>query len=360
MIKGKKGLVVAFAAAMLLPVAAFAQDINVWAGNCTEDDLLATEGGYLASIGPLIHLPNSWAQFDIDADGVPDAWQCQLISYAICQGNQTVIAGEAANEAATANLISQFTTLVTYIGSLQDNGGTHHVLTDFAATVAASPACDNPAGLPSPLNAYWAAAFGAAGMTHISQAYAYVGGQLNSAYGNYNPFPAVLGLIPHVLAALGGMSSEGATVINGIVPTSSVATLEQALQILQGIAQYEAACGAGTGNAALAAAASSVATAIGTPPPLSPLSLQVLSNGAKSTGDFAGGGDYNGDGLTNHDVAADVQAAGGGANDFVAGATGDFPFWAGNPFLPVAGLFGLAAAVGGLGAAGALRLRRRA
>ena len=143
------------------------------------------------------------------------------------------------------------------------------------------------------------AAFGAAGMTHISQAYAYVGGQLNSAYGNYNPFPAVLGLIPHVLAALGGMSSEGATVINGIVPTSSVATLEQALQILQGIAQYEAACGAGTGNAALAAAASSVATAIGTPPPLSPLSLQVLSNGAKSTGDFAGGGDYNGDGLTN-------------------------------------------------------------
>ena len=59
-------------------------------------------------------------------------------------------------------------------------------------------------------------------------------------------------------------------------------------------------------------------------------------------------------------VAGFVSGAGGDANDFVAGATGTITdFWAGNPGLPVAGVVGLASAVMGLGAAGALRLRRR-
>jgi hypothetical protein len=73
------------------------------------------------------------------------------------------------------------------------------------------------------------------------------------------------------------------------------------------------------------------------------------------TTDF-GEGDYNGDGVTNAEVAAAVIGAGGDVDDFIAGATGDFgPFWDGNPALPLGvvvlgGLLG-ALAVGGVEAA---------
>ncbi len=59
---------------------------------------------------------------------------------------------------------------------------------------------------------------------------------------------------------------------------------------------------------------------------------------------FAGAGDWDGDGLTNAEVAGGVDGAGGGMNDFIDGATGEGAcgdFWPGNPGVPAAGLVGL-------------------
>jgi hypothetical protein len=356
MSKGKTTFM-ALAVALLLPGAAFAQ-VDSWTGACANDDAFAAQGDILASLGSLLNLPTNWQDFDIDADSVPDAWQCQLLAYSLCSGNATATATQAANKAEVDGLITEFGTLVTYLGA------TNGALTTFAAQLSGAPSaavCDNPASLAAapPLDSYFAAAF--PGFPTISSAYAYIGSAMSDSYNDYAPFPAVLGIIPDLLAAEGGLSTESGVVINGIVPVSDVATLNQALQILAGIAQFEQNCGTGAGDATLVANATTVLGAIGSGVVLNPLAFTVLDTGSKAAGeDFAGAGDYNGDSVTNSQVAGYVEGASGGANDFVAGATGELgDFWLGNPSLPVMGLFGLGAAVCGMSAAGALTLRRR-
>jgi len=358
MSKGKKGFL-ALAVALMLPGAALAQ-VDSWTGACATDDALAAQGDILASLGSLLNLPTNWQDFDIDADNVPDAWQCQLLAYSICSGNATVAATQAANKAEVDGLVTEFSALVNYLGVVGP------ALTTFAGQLASAPSaaiCDNPANLPGALAPYWAGVFAAPpyNFTHLSEAYGAIGAACSESYNDYAPFPAVLGIIKDLLAAEGGMSTESSAVINGIVPVSDVATLNQALTLLANIAAFTAGCGSGTGDAALVTNSATVTAAIGSGAVLNPLAFTVLDTGSKAVGeDFAGAGDFNGDSVSNGTIAGYVDGAGGGANDFVAGASGDLgDFWLGNPSLPVVGLFGLGAAVCGMSAAGALTLRRR-
>lgn len=360
--KGKKVLVMALAAAMM-PFAAFAQPTDSWTGSCQFDNDFRTQGTTLAALAPALSLPfPNWDSFDIDADGVSDAWQCQLLAYALCSGNAQVTADYAANGAQISNLVNEFTTLVTYLST--KNAAITAFGNELNALQGGQAACNSPAGLAAypPLDTYFALIQGSFdGVTTIGDAFVAVGTAMAGYAGDYTPFPPLLGAIAGVLTAESGMSTESRTTINGIVPVSDVAALGQALQVLAGLCQYEQGCGAATMNGQLATDAGALITTIGTAPSLTALSTVVYDLGAKATGeDFAGAGDYNNDGTTNAQVAGFVSGAGGDANDFVAGATGNVTdFWAGNPGLPVAGVLGLASAVMGLGAAGALRLRRR-
>lgn len=356
MITGKlKGALVALAVAMLLPGAAFAQ-IDTWTNSCTLDDTFATEGGIFASLG-LVDF-ETWAEFDVDADSVPDAWQAQLLAYALCGGNATAQASFDNNYAEVENLITEFTALVNYIGANNDDVTAFGVALNALAGPEA--ACNSPASLAAapPLDAYFAALQSSLpGITTIGDAYIVVGAIMADSASEYGPFPPVLGLLKNVLAELGGQSTEAQAEVLDIVPVADVATLAQALTVLQAIAaNFVTACGV-----TLDAQAVALATTIGTPPTLSVPALQVFDLGSKAAGeDFAGAGDYNGDSVTNAQVAGYVAGASGDENDFVAGATGELgDFWLGNPNLPVAGLLGLGAAVCGLSAAGALTLRRR-
>jgi len=71
---------------------------------------------------------------------------------------------------------------------------------------------------------------------------------------------------------------------------------------------------------------------------------------------FSGPGDYDGNGDTNADVAAKV---GSDPAAFVAAASGAAPFYAGNPNLPVVGLFGLSLLASACAAAGAFVIRKK-
>jgi hypothetical protein len=75
---------------------------------------------------------------------------------------------------------------------------------------------------------------------------------------------------------------------------------------------------------------------------------------------FSGHADYDGNGDTNAECFTTVVTTNGGSlADFVAAATGANPWYAGNPGLPVAGFFGLAALAGACATAGAFVIRKK-
>lgn len=72
--------------------------------------------------------------------------------------------------------------------------------------------------------------------------------------------------------------------------------------------------------------------------------LVVYGQSAKTSAEpFSAEGDYNGDGLTNAETYALIQASGGDRFEYVRAAASENPFWDGNPALPAVGAFGMAA-----------------
>jgi hypothetical protein len=345
------------AAAFALPFTGAAQ--ADWTANCTADDNLAAQGEILAGLAETLNLPfPNWESFDLDGDSVSDAWQQQLIAYATCSGNESVQADFDANLAEVATLISELSALVQY---LQAN---HAAVTAFGTLLNASvqAPCNSPATLAGfpPLDSYFALLQSSLpGITTIGDAFLVVGAQMEDGGSEYAPFPPVLGLIDDLLASLGGQSTEANATILDIVPADDVAALNQALQVLAGLAQFEASCLSAIPSEAAAAAA--LLPALAAPPSLSVPAFAILDTGSKAPGeDFAGAGDYDGDSVTNGQIATYVEDAAGTANDFVAGATGELgPFWTGNPSLPIAGLGGLGALISVFGVSGAFALRRK-
>ena len=190
------------AVALALPGAAFAQ-VDAWTGSCTYDDTFATQGGIFAQLG-LVPFP-TWDAFDVDQDGVSDAWQAQLLAYSLCSGNAAAQAGFDTNKAEVQTLVSEFTSLVAYLSA------NHAAITALGNTLnglsGGEAACNSPATLAGfpPLDSYFALLQGSLpGITTIGDAFVVVGTLMSDTASEYAPFPPVLGLIADVLAELGG------------------------------------------------------------------------------------------------------------------------------------------------------------
>jgi hypothetical protein len=334
-----------------------------WFDLCAIDNSFANQGEIFGSLAGTLGLPfNSFAEFDLDQDGVPDAWQLHHLAYVLCQGGfglatknvvpGTVVAEFQANLGEISTLISELGAFVNFLGTANTD------ISGYAAILAASSdvACNDPSNLPSPLDGIYASLFGP---TPIDLALAGIAAEASTAAGDFGPLALVLPSLAELLAGLSGVSTEYGMAINGLVPFSGINDLNQAMQLVAGIAQFHA-MGCLT-DPAEQAAAGSLAAAVATPPTVAVPSFTVYGASSKAPGEpFAGEGDYNNDGTTNATIAGFVQGGGGGANDYVAGVTGELgDFWIGNPALSAVGMLGLGAALSALSAAGAFALRRK-
>jgi hypothetical protein len=86
-----------------------------------------------------------------------------------------------------------------------------------------------------------------------------------------------------------------------------------------------------------------------------PNRVEIYGASKSATEPFSGPGDYDGDGTTNVAVYQANQTLSG----FLPAVSGGDPYWSGNPALPVAGLFGLAALASAVGLGGAFSIRKK-
>lgn len=316
-----------------------------WFDLCEFDNVFAGQLTTLASFG----LDDE----DLEGDGVPDAWQVQLLAYALCKGGSGVpaeatAAFDANIAALNASLVGIATGYAPFVANIVDQ------LDEIAALAAkfetTAQLCDDALagnGVPSV----------AAVLNEVVES-SVVLGQLASAHVLLSP-----DFVGSGLAALATTSTEmGLTLnaaLNGLLVEDLQDNFDDILLLMGGIATFLGGC---PDDVALDAAnILSELTANGTTvPAIAWPSWVAAKNPAKAADEpLHGAGDYNQDDLTNAQVAAIVAAHGGDANDFIVAATGDFgPFWPGNPDLPV-GVAVLGGLVGAFAVGGAVSIRRR-
>lgn len=332
-----------------------------WFDVCGLDDAFTAQGAILASVGDDIGLPTDFGDFDIEAgvgDGIPDAWQFRMLAYVLCEGGYglvktgspaSAVAAYTANLAAVGTFATEMATGVApWATALIDQQDEIAALaTKFATTAAACDGLLAGSGVPS-----------------ISGALGAIAAGISASEGDLeflSDAALILVVIPDLLAGYYTMSSEGAASLDALLPVgdiqAAIAGLAPTHLVLGGIAAYLGGCPDG-----VAADAAAILGEIGaSAPSLTTPAFATLVDDTKLANEpLSGAGDWNGDGLSNAGVAAAVIGAGGDADDYLAGATGDFgDFWPGNPALPVGGMVTLGALFSAMGAAGALVLRRK-
>ncbi len=346
--------------------------------------------------------------WDFDGDAVLDAWQLQLLAYDICENPASTAATEfAANKATVAQMGADLSAVAAWLGTGSDTQLIAKGLAVYAAGAALQGSASEQATLMGALTA--AVGAGNAGtVLTLVLTYPQVIGQvcsgLGGTQGDLQTYgPAIQYVLSDVLAGLMGMSSEAATTIPALLSLPDLAFMLNSgtpftsnLTNVPGIGPVPTPLlsgdvpgllamplfpvmnlGAQTDvtilgmfsayfpglpkTAALYNAALAFATKyaeLGSDSFVVP-TLPVYTRGAKLTSEpFSGLGDYDGDGVTNQEVAAIISAQGGSANDFVNAAANIDPFWAGNPGLPLAGIAGLSALAMALGGTAVLRRKK--
>lgn len=344
-------------------------------------DLLEQAGTFFYILGALDFpgAPTSITTADIDADGLPDIEQINLLSSLLCGPNGASVQSQLdANKAVYATLISQFQTAIdtgTPVPALMTTAGA-----DAQAVLTALTG----SGLESSMGAIFTLVVGAM-----------AGGaeDLQGSIDDFNTYLFLLAQPIDYVAAEAGISSEAKAYVSTFYSTLLAASvtgpvtedggINDQVTLLQTIAaamtndtylqavlaqngapapliptivagwnQWKSVV-SGANAKVLASQASLGAAALG----LHNLGLALLAVQDPAFGDtfgcsklatepFAGAGDYDGNGQSN----AEVYAAVGGGAAFVAAASGSNPFYPGNPSLPVAGLAGLVAMAGAMAA----------
>jgi len=339
-------------------------EVNVvvpeWDDLCDLDNAFDSQAGNLAAVGgDALGVPSNLADWDIEllvGDGVPDAWQLRLLSFALCQegigalgktdGTEVTAQQFLDNVDKINGLVADLADVVAFFTLVQAN---QTDLLTLAFLIGSN--CDaNLSGIGDG-TAIGALATGGTGDP---------GGVLELI--EALTVAQALGAFPQGVAGLVGLSTEMKLTFQAALDTDALDDLNLIAQLGPVLGAYAAGlagpCGGGQ------ALAASLAGALGTSFPgvdTGNVDWEVYDLGSKAIGEpFSGAGDYNEDGYTNAEIAGFVQAAGGDVDDFIAGATGEFsPFWPGNPGLPVAGIVGLGGLVGGIALSGVAMLRSR-
>ncbi len=324
-----------------------------WYDLCDSDDLLMTQFSVFADL--LLDEPDNELG---SGDGIPDKWQVYLLAYALCKGGSGVPA--EATEAFNANLdalagaLPSATTYSAFIANIMSQADEIEAL---AVKFETNP-CDN--------------AFAGLGIASLATLLHDVAATLGSDLADLAALPVLMneGYTGSAIAALCTTSTEMGLTLNAALEgaTDIQDDFDDILTAIGGIAANLGACPDGV--AADAAGIYGALTSMGgTVPSVAWPTWTAAVDPAKTAGQpFAGttiygAGDYNGDGLTNAEVAAIVIGEGGTDEEqmanFLAGATGDFgPFWAGNPGLPL-GIAVLGGLLGALAVGGAVSIRRK-
>lgn len=387
-----------------------------WFEVCPLVAVFPAEGAVLAdAVGPG---PEYYAVMDLEGDGVPDAWQLQLLAYDICANPASTAAAEyAQNQIDVAQMGADLTAVAGWLGT---GGADGQLIYLGLVTYAAGSALGGSASEQATLASIFDASMPGMGSTIVELLLAYplvngsVMSEMPDVQGDLATYgPAIQYVLSHVLAGLIGLDTElnvgipmllslpdlefmldatspafltNLTDVGGglMVPTPLLlGDLEGLLAMplfpvmdlgaqtemyLLGLVQayLDGTYGPGTFNAMLPNSAGLLSAMTAFETKYQELGsnsfaipdLEVYTVGAKLPDEpFSGLGDYDGDGVTNQQVAEIILGQGGDANDFVNGAANIDPFWAGNPALPVAGMAGLCALAMALG--GTTLLRRK-
>lgn len=374
-----------------------------WYEVCELVAVFPAEGAVLADAA----LGTTYEAMDLEGDGVPDGWQLQLLAYDICANPASTAAAEfTQNLADIVQMGADLTAVAAWLGT----GADTQLIAKGLAAYAAGATLAADAGEMAALSGAFASAFGPMGETVLTLVMTYPtvigmvcaelpGTQEDLA--TYGPviqyvlkdvLAGLIGLdtelnmgIPALLslpdlefmldatnpAFLGNLSDVGLPFpvptpllsgdVEGLLAMPLFPVMELGALTDVGILSYFSAYFPGLPKtaalyAAMAAFAAEYAE-LGSNSFAIP-DFEVYTVGAKLPDEpFSGLGDYDGDGVTNQQVAEIIMGQGGDANDFVNGAANLDPFWAGNPALPVAGMAGLCALAMALG--GTTLLRRK-
>ncbi len=310
-------------------------------------------------------------------DLVPDAWQLYHLAYVLCEADYDTGAKEVDPAVVRAQFEANLVVVDDLTAALDDMLTFLAMGTDLMALGAnmAGTNCDAP---NSALDPYAAILGGLVdeegeGETVIPSTPSAVIGTIGAVYtatlAEYGVIVGALSTVREVLAALGGMSSEYEVVVQNLLPFADIAQLGDLGQLVYGLLLDP-----GTGGILLLptpcldpptpggmtydpAAAQALAVQAATTFPTIELPVfEIYGKGSKLADEpFSGLGDYDGDELLNHEVAAVVD----NQEDYLCGVThicGDF--WNGNPALPVSGLMGLSMLAVALGGAALIRKRK--
>jgi len=376
----KKLSCLAVAVALVMSSAAFAVQYDP---ECETAGMLDGEGAGIATIlgvlgffGPGVTVP--WAEMDADGSGILDQWEFAMLAAVICAAPSGDVAGQfAANAGGFTEVVDALAACGEFLAAPNGHGALS------GQCEAAGPiiiAWISQPGLAAAIDAM----AGAGTSTQI------MGLGMMLSEGNVpepgdDPLSEMLDdfagqiddYVPLIFgtkegwAAMAGMSTESKALVVGLFgdllgPIADAAEdlpdlvegLEQVLFIQTQLVGAYAPYAMSTANqAVLAMLAGDVGDLIPLLGPASTLpEIEIYGVTGKAAGEpFAAEGDYNGDGLTNKETYDATVGAGGDMASYVSNATGDDPFWSGNPNLPAVGLVGLAALIGSLALGGIAR-----
>lgn len=350
-------VMMAVAALAMIPSASWALPVVELAPDCSYAADIDLWGGIAV---PALDL-GVYDTVDMDADGVPDAFQFGLLAAVLCAGDTTVLGQWTDNSDAINDYLATFATFL----SLEPSTGA--AFAAVAPQIASFYATYGPDGanvIPAPaLPAFALLLQGNPGLgaPKLADLAALLDGGQEIVVG----LPA---FVPYLAAQL-GISTESNAALQtvwsaffGLFPTIGGAMVAFYEGALDGVA----AVAAGAGQTALATAAAaaadlshncglSLAVLSGTLP-----TMAIYGVSGKAAGEpFSGLGDYNDNGDLNVGVYNGVVRDGGDRAEFVARASGAELFYVGSPAVPVAGILGLALLAGACVMGGAASIRRK-
>lgn len=303
-------------------------------------------------------IPIPWQQVDLEGgvgDGVADFAQAVLLTSATC-ADPGILADFQVNAALAAGLITDLGALVDWADDADSLTAVGQAVID-AGTLLSN---EDLIGLG----------------TYVQMFADLLLPEINSDSSIADTVGG-LGVVAEVIAAEASLSTEMnmtmsmllTSLLEGLAEAPSELdetplaglTPAQICQYFAGQLTDTAALAEGMGQTALADACEAGAATFtaGAEAINKPVAFTVVGVTKLDNEPFSAAGDYDGVGMINAEVYAYVEAAGGDAADFVAGASGSSDFWTGNPELPAAGIIGLAALVSAIAAGGAFVLRKK-
>jgi hypothetical protein len=294
-------------------------------------------------------LPTDYTLADLEngltGDGIPDYYQLGLLGAVLCQGDAGITDQFNANKATFMGLINTLQGLFTQVGTLAaelNTTGDHCIATGVPELIALGGTTSPQAGLKG----------AAAEFTDFAT--------------TYGPTVGALGGFQNWFAGMGGLNTEMATTLNGLLGS----LLSGIGDVVTELTQLALTCH--TTAASIAVTLPTLAAELeqsGDDVDALVVALQgvtlptfVIYGSSKTAAEaFSAAGDYNNDGVSNLTVYNGVSPAGTVAQRpaFVTAVSGANNFWQGNPNLPVLGGLGLMLLAGGCALGGALRLRRK-